>query len=110
MNRLTQKDDQGNWSLRGVKWEQLYAGQIINCKVYELLYGAIWKLMEYEDTGLTPDRIQELNGLYREKCQEANMLRDQQRWIPVGERLPEISIPVWVTRKLSTGNHVSDDT
>lgn len=32
------------------------------------------------------------------------------RWIPVVERLPETSIPVWVTRKLSTGNHVSVDT
>ena len=58
--RLTQKDDQGNWSLRGVKWEQLYVGQRITQEVSEKLYGALWKLMEYEGTGLTPDQIENL--------------------------------------------------
>ncbi|WP_320961779.1 hypothetical protein [Hungatella effluvii] len=58
--RLTQKDDQGNWSLRGVKWEQLYVGQIITQEVSEKLYGTLWKLMEYEGTGLTPDQIENL--------------------------------------------------
>ena len=24
MYRLTEKDEQGNWSLKGVKWEQLH--------------------------------------------------------------------------------------
>lgn len=60
MGRLTQKDEQGNWSLRGVKWEQLYVGQEITREVSEKLYGALWKLMEYEDTGLTPDQIEDL--------------------------------------------------
>ena len=58
--RLTQKDDQGNWSLRGVKWEQLYVGQIITQEVSEKLYGTLWKLMEYAGTGLTPDQIENL--------------------------------------------------
>ena len=58
--RLTQKDDQGNWSLRGVKWEQLHVGQTITQEVSEKLYGALWKLMEYEGTGLTPDQIENL--------------------------------------------------
>lgn len=30
-------------------------------------------------------------------------------WIPVEKQLPDISIPVWITRKLETGNHVSID-
>ena len=60
MSRLTQKDDQGNWCLRGVKWEQLHIGQEITQEVSEKLYGALWKLMEYEDTGLTPEQITDL--------------------------------------------------
>ena len=54
MKRLTQKDEQGNWSLRGVLWESLHEGRVITKELQERLYGALWKLMEYEDTGLTP--------------------------------------------------------
>lgn len=28
MQRLTEKDDLGNWCLKGVRWEQLRAGQV----------------------------------------------------------------------------------
>ena len=49
MRRLTQKDEQGNWCLKGIRWEQLYAGQVITEEMYERLYGALRKLMEYED-------------------------------------------------------------
>ncbi|SCH84569.1 Uncharacterised protein [uncultured Clostridium sp.] len=80
--RLTQKDDQGNWSLRGVKWEQLHVGQIITQEVSEKLYGALWKLMEYEDTGLTPEEIV-----------DGKMLTG---WIPVAEQLPEAKEDVLV--------------
>lgn len=59
MARLTQKDAQGNWCLRGVKWAQLHVGQEITREVSEKLYGALWKLMEYEDTGLTPEEVME---------------------------------------------------
>lgn len=69
MSRLTQKDDQGNWSLRGVKWEQLHVGQTITQEVSEKLYGALWKLMEYEDTRLEPEEIEEL----RERNQKQKM-------------------------------------
>ena len=57
MARLTQKDDHGNWCLRGVKWAQLHVGQEITREVSEKLYEALWKLMEYEDTGLTPEEV-----------------------------------------------------
>ena len=76
MKRLTQKDEQGNWCLKGVSWEQLHEGQVITKSLRERLYGALWKLMEYEDTGLTPVEIERL--------------KEQNRWIPVEERLPEV--------------------
>lgn len=60
MNRLTEKDDQGNWHLKGVRWEQLNEGQVITGELREKLYGALWKLMEYEDTGMDPEEVEEL--------------------------------------------------
>ena len=79
MKRLTQKDEQGNWCLEGVSWEQLHEGQVITKPLRERLYGALWKLMEYEDTGLAPEEIKALN---------ANRKTSEHRWIPVEERLP----------------------
>ena len=75
MERLTQKDEQGNWSLKAVPWESLREGQVITKELWERLYGALWKLMEYEDTGLSPEEVEQL--------------KENQRWIPVEERLPE---------------------
>lgn len=93
MSRLMQKDEQGNWCLKGLEWEQLHVGQVITPFMYEKLYGELWNLMEYEDTGLTPECIEELNEF--EKTQTAHYLAALQeeqrkhRWIPVEERLPE---------------------
>lgn len=87
MKRLTQKDEQGNWSLRGVLWESLHEGQVITKELWERLYGALWKLMEYEDAGLTPNEVEHL--------------KESQRWIPVEERLPEPGEAVWATVKHS---------
>ncbi len=92
MGRLTKKDDQGNWSLSGVRWEQLYVGQTITEEIWQKLYGALWKLKEYEGTDLPPDQIKILSDMYLEKCQEMNQLKKQiPVWIPVAERLPEDS-------------------
>lgn len=60
MNRLTKKDAQGNWALRGVNWWQLYAGQTITREVQEKLYGTLHKLLDYEETGLNPDEVESL--------------------------------------------------
>ena len=60
MQRLTEKDDLGNWCLKGVRWEQLRAGQVITKEVSERLYGALCKLKDYEDTGCIPDGIADL--------------------------------------------------
>lgn len=81
--KMTQKDEQGNWSLKGIKWDQLHVGQTITKELSDKLYGALWKLMKYEDTGLTPEEI--LDG---------KLLTG---WIPVGEQLPEDGIEVLVT-------------
>ena len=64
MSRLTQKDEQGNWCLKGLPWKQLHVGQVITTEVSEKLYGALWKLLEYEDTGLSPEAVEELNTFY----------------------------------------------
>lgn len=61
MNRLTEKDLQGNWCLKGVPWESLHAGQMITKELRQKIYGALWKLMEYEDTGLSPEEVEEVN-------------------------------------------------
>ena len=37
MKRLTEKDELGNWCLKGVRWEQLRAGQVITKGVSEQL-------------------------------------------------------------------------
>ena len=65
MDRLTEKDEQGNWYLKGVPWKNLHEGQVITRNLRERLYGALRKLMEYEDTGLTPEEITELKEFYR---------------------------------------------
>lgn len=81
--RLTQKDEQGNWNLKAVPWESLHEGKVITKELWERLYGALWKLMEYEDTGLTPEQVERL--------------KENRRWILVEERLPEEDDFVLVT-------------
>lgn len=60
MHRLTEKDEQGNWALKGVKWESLHVGQTITKEIWEKIYGALWKLMDYEDSGLSPEEVQDM--------------------------------------------------
>ena len=78
MHRLTEKDAQGNWCLKDVPWSALRPGAEVSRKIYEKLYVALWKLMEYEDTGLSPERIHKMDELYLEKCAEVNELKRQQ--------------------------------
>lgn len=93
MNRLTEKDGQGNWCLKGLPWKCLRLGEIITTTVYDRLYGALCKLREYEDTGLSPEDVERLNDF--ERSQMADLMkklaeeRNKHRWIPVEERMPE---------------------
>ena len=69
--RLTEKKDSGHWSLKGVSWDDLKPGTVLTKKILEKLYGALWKLKDYEDTGLSPlgDAID--NRQPKDDCQEA---------------------------------------
>lgn len=61
-------------------------------KVPSELYGALYKLKDYEETGMSPEQLEEIDRLYLEKCEEVNKLRaelEEKEWIPVEERLPE---------------------
>ena len=91
--RLTEKDDLGNWCLKGVRWEQLRAGHVITLDVAEKLYGALCKLKDYEDTGCNPDDVERLNDFTQNEAvklvQKLNAEEKKHRWIPVEERLPE---------------------
>lgn len=60
MHRLTEKDEQGNWALKGAKWASLHVGQTITKEIWEKIYGALWKLMDYEDSGLSPEEVQDM--------------------------------------------------
>lgn len=89
MNRLTEKDDQGNWHLKGVCWEQLHEGQVITGELREKLYGALWKLMEYEDTGVDPEEVEELLNFEKTDSyrllEKLNAEERKNRWISVEE-------------------------
>ena len=75
MGRLTRKDKNGNWHLKGVPWERLRAGADLDKATADRIYGALCKLRDYEDTGLEPAEVAEE--------------REAHRGIPVEERLPE---------------------
>ena len=47
------------------------------------------KLADYEDTGLTPEQIRQIDELYAEKCRELSEEKKKHEWIPVEERIPE---------------------
>ena len=92
MERLTEKGVCGNWSLKGLPWKDLYEGTPITRETYEILYGALCKLLDYEETGLTPEEIEKLNDF--EKSQVGKMLKRlnkeqrKHRWIPVERKEP----------------------
>lgn len=88
MGRLTERDKVGNWGLKRTQWENLLIGVPITQETYEALYGALCKLRDYEDTGLSPAEVKELR-------------RQQRRynWIPVEERLPEEDERVMINTK-----------
>lgn len=93
MRRLTQQDDQGNWCLKGMRWEQLRAGSIIAKDVAEKLYGALCKLKDYENTDLSPEDVERVNDFSKNQAyllmEQLQKEREQHQWIPVTEQLPE---------------------
>lgn len=89
MKRLTERDAQGNWALKGVNWQQLRIGQPIIKELQQKLYGALFKLMQYENTELSPDQVE--------------TLKEDNEWIPVG-----VAMPREHTVKMKNSNKYSD--
>lgn len=87
--RLTEKDDQGNWCLKGVRWEQLRVGQVLTKDVAEKLYGALFKLMAYENTKCSPGDVENFIELSANLIKLVAEYVKKCRWIPVEEKLPE---------------------
>lgn len=92
---LTEKRDNGSWKLKGVDWKQIAPGAVITKKTWEKLYGALCKLKDYEETGLSPDQVSELQDETQEQgarlSGEIERMKgvERQQWIPVAEKLPE---------------------
>jgi len=57
MVRLTQKEASGRWQAKGLPWENLQEGAVMTKEASQILYGCLWKLKDYEDTGMNPDKI-----------------------------------------------------
>ena len=75
MSRLTERDRQGHWRLKKLNWDDIRPGEKITVEDWENLYVALFKLLKYEDTGLDPEQIREMDKLYLEKCREVNEMK-----------------------------------
>ena len=104
--RLTEKTDSGHWSLRDVPWSELKSGAVLTEKTWEKLYGVLWKLKDYEDTGLSPEEVENVNDFEKSQTYRAiaelQEEREKHRWIPVTESLPEPETYVLVSFDNST--------
>lgn len=61
------------------------------------------RLSEYEDTGLTPEQIRQIDDLYAEKCREVAELRERD----TAKEPAAVKRPEWKDRMLHTflGGH-----
>lgn len=90
MGKLTQRDDQGNWCLKGVRWEQLRAGSIITKDVEQAICEAVHKLKEYELVGEVYEPMEKLVEINKEQNRlTLEAFEARRKWIPVTEQLPE---------------------
>ncbi len=91
MSRLTERDRQGHWRLKKLNWDNIRPGEKITVEDWENLYVGLYKLLKYEDTGLDPKQIREMDELYLDKCREVNDLKEKAKsanagWIPFEQR------------------------
>ena len=63
MSRLTWKEKDGTWGVNGITWNELNY-QIQPEQLWKILYGCLYKLMRYEETGLTPTDVDHLQMDY----------------------------------------------
>ncbi len=57
---LTEVDKNGNWTVHGIRWNELHVGQVITEELCANLYGALSKLRDYEESGLQPAEVENL--------------------------------------------------
>lgn len=88
MNRLTARDEHGNAYYPKCFKEPCNGGGCTK-DMCDFSAAVCEKLAAYEDTGLDPERIREIDRLYSEKCRELAEERKKHEWIPCSERLPE---------------------
>lgn len=62
MSRMIQKEASGRWQAKGIPWEDLREGGGITKETYQILYGCLCKLKDYEDSGLNPDQVRDMQG------------------------------------------------
>lgn len=74
------------------KHDKVFTGQLNVAEMAHDVRKRLEKLRPYEDTGLTPEQIREIDRLYTEKCREVDEL--QQRDTPVKVKPIEIYHPV----------------
>ena len=83
MGRLTVKDKQGYWTLKGVPWKDLCEGKGITKNIQERLTGALCKLKNYEDLGYSPENVEHIRYVLedavkkKEKCQGQTKLTEE---------------------------------
>lgn len=62
---LTELTEPGRYQLKGVPWERLRPGQVLDKDTSQRLIGAIMKLHDYEKIGINPDKIESMLWDYR---------------------------------------------
>ena len=81
MARLTYKNPDGTFGLNNGYDMQ---------KVPTELMGAIWKLKNYEETGLDPERVEEINDFFN--SQTAKILAELQEYKNLGLTLEQLAL------------------
>jgi hypothetical protein len=84
MERLTEKNKDGEYYYKAC-FDEDCANPDPRCPCSECKaeYKFCERLGQYEDTGLAPEQIREMDRMYRDKCEEL-----EGKWIPVSKRLP----------------------
>ena len=58
--KLVTVDDKGHWGLNGLPWKSLMTCRELTDAEVSAIYGALCKLKEYEETGLSPWEVEDL--------------------------------------------------
>ena len=82
MNRLTARDEHGN-AYCPKCFDEPYNGGGCTKDMCDFATEVCEKLAAYEDTGISPEQIREIDRLYSEKCRELAEEKKKHRWIPV---------------------------